>query len=68
VISKLQTIQLIEADLQLIIRIFIKNRVNGLIELDINISNFNFGSRRNYFIEDALLEKWLIYDWSMITK
>jgi len=68
VIGKLHTIQLIEADLQLIMRIFIKNRNNRSIETDFNILKFNFGLRRNYSIENALLEKCLIYNWSMITK
>ena len=62
VIRKLQTIQLIEADLQLIMRIFIKNRENRSIENDFNMLQFNFRLRRNYSIEDALLEKQLIYD------
>jgi len=62
VIGKLRTIQLIEADLQLLMRIFIGSRNNKNIELDERLSKYNYGSRSGYSIEDAILEKRLMYD------
>ena len=40
----------------------IRNRNSNNIETDRRISKYNFGSRRNYSIETALLEKRMIYD------
>ena len=57
VLGKLRTIQLIEADLHLIIRIFIELRNMNTTEGDEKLSEFNFGSRRNYSIKEVLLEK-----------
>ena len=62
IIRKLQTIQLIKADSQLLIRIFIGNRMQGLIEKDNRISKSNYRLWKFYSIETALLEKRLIYD------
>ena len=62
VIGKLRTIQLIEADLQLIIRIYVGRRNNENIERDDRLLQFNYGSRVNYSIETAILEKRLMYD------
>ena len=56
-LGKLRMIQLIEADLQLLIRIFILLRNQGNIETDNKISNCNYGSYQNYSIETAILEK-----------
>ncbi|MFN9955858.1 MAG: hypothetical protein ACK55I_22385, partial [bacterium] len=61
IIGKLRTIQLVEADLQLLIRIFVGNRTSGLIEDDPSISKFNFRSRKLYSIDEVILEKRLIY-------
>ena len=60
IIRKLRTIQLIEADLQLLICIFLGTRIEGMIELDSRISKFNFGSYKFYSIEEAILEKHMI--------
>ena len=60
--GKLQTIQLIEADLQLLMRICISNRMKGKIENDKRISKANYGSWLKYSINNTILEKWLIYD------
>ena len=62
VIGKLRTIQLIEADLQLLMRIYVGGRNNKNIEKDERLSQFNYGSRSNYSIETAILEKRLMYD------
>ena len=61
-IGKLHLIQLVEANLQLLIRIFISTRIESLIEKDLHISKFSFGSRKLYFIDKAILEKRLVYD------
>ena len=62
VLGKLRTIQLIEADLQLLMRIYIGGRNNRNIENNKRLSKFNYGSRTNYSIETAILEKRLMYD------
>ena len=62
VLGKLRTIQLIEADLQLLMRIYIGGRNNEKIESNARLSKFNYGSRSNYLIETAILEKRLMYD------
>ena len=50
VLGKLRTIQLIEADLQLLMRIYIGERNKEVIENDQHLSKFNYGSRANYLI------------------
>ena len=65
-LRKLQTIQLIEANLQLLIRISISNRNQGAIEKDKRVSKCNYGSRRNYNIETAILKKRLIFNNSIL--
>ena len=57
ILGKLCTIQLIEADLQLLIRVFISYRNQGKIENNNRISKCNYGSKCNYSIESAILEK-----------
>ena len=54
--------QLIEADLQLLIWIFVGNRNSENVEKDKILSQYNYGLRKNYLIELALLEKRLICD------
>jgi len=61
-LGKLRTIQLIEADLQLMMRIFIGARNDENIAQDKRLSTFNYGSRRYYSIDTAILEKRLMYD------
>ena len=68
VLGKLWTMQLIEADLKLLIRIFVRNRNKGSIKKDYRFSKFNFSLRKYYFINKALLEKRLIYDSSIWIK
>ena len=67
VLGKLWIITLIEADLQFIMRIYLGDEDQELIENDNRFSKANYGSRRNYSIETALLEKRLIFDNSMIS-
>jgi len=43
-------------------RIYIGSRNNEKIELDERLSQFNYGSRSNYSIEMAILEKRLMYN------
>ena len=43
-------------------RVFLRNRVEGRCENDKRLSNDNYGSRKGYSIESALLEKRLIFD------
>jgi len=66
ILGKLRTITLIEADLQYIMRIFLNDEKEERIETDRRVSKSNYGSRKNYSIETALLEKRLIMDNSMI--
>ena len=66
VVRKLRTIQLIEVDLQLVMRIaFNQNKYS--IERDKRVSKNNFGSRPDYSIESAILYKRLVYDNSKLT-
>ena len=67
VIGKLRTITLIEADLQYIMRLYMNDEKEEVIETDKRISKSNYGSRKNYSIESAILEKRLIIDNSLIT-
>ena len=65
-LGKLRIIQLIEADLQLLMRIFVNTRNKGSIEADERISKSNYGSRPGYSIQDAILEKILVFDISLV--
>ena len=67
VLGKLRTIQLIKADLQLLMRIFIGIRNYKKIESDPWVSKYNFGSRPIYSIETALLKKCLMHDMSVLS-
>jgi len=60
VIDKLCIIQLIEADLQLLMRIFIELKCKKYLEKDKRLSKANYSSWKNYSIEMAILEKQLI--------
>ena len=67
VLGKLRIITLIEADLQYIMRIFLGDEEEEKIEKDDRFSKTNYGSRKNYSIESALLEKRVIFDNSMMS-
>ena len=66
IVDKLKAIQLIEIDLQLLMRILINTRNKSSIELDLRISKSNYSLRANYLIENAILEKRLWYDNSLL--
>jgi len=66
-LGKLRIITLIEADLQYVMRIYLSDEEEEIIENDNRFSKANYGLRRNYSIESALLEKRLIFDNSMIS-
>ena len=57
IIGKLWNIQLIEADLQLLIRIYIGSKSEKMIEKDERLSKANYGLRKNYLVESVILEK-----------
>ena len=57
ILGKLRIIILIEVYLQYIIRIYLSNISEELIESDKRFSKSNYGSRKNYSIEIAILEK-----------
>ena len=67
VIGKLHTIQLIEANLQMLMRVFINYRTKGKIERDPRILKVNYESRNRFSIENTILEKRLIYDHSTLS-
>jgi hypothetical protein len=56
-LKKLRILEMIEADLQLVMRVFLGIRMNDRIEMDSRVSKYNYGSRKGYSIENALLEK-----------
>ena len=68
VLGKLRTIQLAEADLRLMMRMFIKIISRGNIESDERVSNFNHGFRPGHSIENSILEKILVFDNSLVTR
>jgi len=67
-LRKLRTIQLIEVDLQLIMRIYISDRNKERIESDDRVAKANYRSRPTYSIETAILKKRLIYDLRKLTR
>ena len=50
----------------MIMRIFLKYRIKRKIEKDPRISKANYRSRSKYSIENAILEKWIIYDYGTL--
>ena len=58
--------QLIEADLQLIIRIIVNTQNKNIIELDNQISKYNYSLRMYHLIESTILKKRLVYNNSML--
>lgn len=65
IIKKLRVIQLMEADLQLIMWIFLGQRNIGRIENDLRLSKFNYSSRKGNSIDEIILEKRLLYNVSI---
>ena len=66
VLGKLRFITLIEGDLQMNMRTHLASNEEELIEKDNRFSKANYGSRKNYSIETAILQKRLIFDNSLI--
>lgn len=56
-IDKLRIIQLIEGDLQLVFRILVSNRTSVNAEKSNRLSAFQFGNRKGFDIQTAILEK-----------
>ena len=67
ILDKIRIIQLIEANLQLVTRILINNRNKPAIKNDKRLSKCNYGSQPLYSIENTILEKRLVYDYSRLT-
>ena len=66
VLGKLRDLQLIEGDLQLMIRIYLLANGEEIIEKDDRFSKANFRSCKNFSIESVILEKRLILDNSLL--
>ena len=67
-IRKLQIIQLIETDLQLLMWIFIGLRNKKDMENDNRFSKYNYGLQKAYSIDEAILERRLLYNISSNTR
>ena len=65
IISKLRIIEIIEAEIQLLMRMTVNQRNKYTIKNDQRIAKSNYGSRPNYLIKDAILEKQLVCNNSM---
>jgi hypothetical protein len=68
ILGNLRTIQLIEVDMHLLMRILINQRNKESIEKDPRVAKCNYSSRLYYSIKDTLLEKRLVFDNSMINR
>ena len=67
VLGKLRTMQLVEADIQLIMRMFVNIRNKGNMESDERGSKRNYGSRTAHLVAYAILEKILVFDNIIVT-
>ena len=67
VISKLRIIQLIEANLQLLMQVLIGSRNLNSLEIDPQILNCNHSLKKNYSIKLAISKKRLIHNKSMLS-
>ena len=65
--DKIRIIQLIEGDLQLIMRILVSQRTSIHAETSPRLSKANYGNRKHYNIQTAILEKSLIHDLASVT-
>ena len=64
ILGKLQIIELLEVDFQMLVQIFTGLRNDDNIENDKRLSQHNYRSRKYFSIEATLLEKILLYDTS----
>ena len=55
VLGKLRTIELIEADIQILMRIIVNQRNKGKIESSLRITKSNYRLRLKYFIKDVMI-------------
>ena len=53
---------MIEVDLQLVIRMHLRGRMNERVESDKRVSKHNYGSRKGHYMENALSQKTLVFD------
>ena len=60
--KKIRILEMIEADLQLVMRMHLWGWTNERVESDKRSSKQNYGSREGHSIENALLETMLIFD------
>ena len=60
--NKLRVMKTIEAELQLLMRMFLGLSMTENYENDNRMSKHNYGSRKGCSIESALLKKRLIFD------
>ena len=67
-LGKLRTIQLIEADVQLLMRILINQRNKFKIEKDSRVTKCNYRLRPHYSIEDIILEKKITHNNSLLNR
>ena len=66
--GNLSNIRLIEAYIQLIMRIYLNMHNIDKIDSNSRLSKYNFSSRKNYSIKTALLEKYLLHNNSKYNK
>ena len=65
VLGKIETIQLVKAYFQLLMRIFVNERMVGTIEKDGIIPKENYEPKKGCSIDDLMLEKRLMHDYGM---
>lgn len=65
ILGKLRNITLIEGDLQINMRMQLSSDGEEKIEKDSRFSKSNYGSRKNYAIESAILQKRIVFDNSL---
>ena len=61
-LGKLRSIKLMEGDLSILLRIYLNSKREEIIENSKRFSKSHYGSRINYAIETAILEKRLIFN------
>ena len=68
ILGKLRIVQLIEGDVQILMRILVNQRNKYQIEDNPRVVKYNYELRLHYSIEDVLLEKRLVYDNSLLNE
>ena len=67
ILGKLRIITLIKEDLQYIMRIYLSDKKEEIIESHNRFSKASYGLRKKFSIETAILEKRLVFDSSMLS-